>query len=247
MLRILALVGVLAAGGCAARTPLVERLEADELFAHAMERLEARRWDAAVEALERFAFRFPGDPRQPEARFRLGEAYLGKREHLTAAVEFTRFAAEHPNSPLADNARFGACQAYYRLSPPAPLDQQYTEAAIEHCESMAAYYPESEFAPRAREKATELTNRLATKQFNVAEHYFRRRAFDSALMAYNDVLVFFPGTPSAPRALLRMVEVYERLGYDAEEAAARQRLLRDYPGSAEARQVQQQQAAGARP
>jgi outer membrane protein assembly factor BamD len=244
MLRFIALSGLLAVSACSSRMPLVERLDANELYAHATERLEARRWDAAVEAFERFVFRFPGDPRQQEARYQLGQAYLGKREFLTAAVEFTRFASDFPNSPFADDARFGACEAYYRLSPPAPLDQQYTEAAIDHCASMAQYYPESEFAPRARERVVELTNRLALKQFNVAEHYLRRRAFDSAIMAYNDVIAFFPGTESAPRALLRTVEIFARLGYDSEEQAARQRLLRDYPASAEARQLQQQAARG---
>jgi outer membrane protein assembly factor BamD len=224
--------------------PLVERLDADDLYLHAMERLEARRWDSAVEALERFVFRFPGDARQQEARFRLAEAYFGKREFLTAGVEFTRFASDFPNSSRADDARFGACRSYYELAPRPALDQQYTESAIEHCRTMAEYFPESEFAPRAREMAAELVDRLAVKQFEIAEHYFRRRAFDSALMGYNDVLAYFPGSSMAPRALLRMVEVYDRLGYEDEQEATRQRLLRDYPASAEARQVQQQAVAG---
>jgi outer membrane protein assembly factor BamD len=245
MLRTIALISLIAVSACSARVPLADRLEAEELFQHAMERIEARRWDAAVEALEAFVFRFPGHTRHQEARFRLAEAFLGSREYLTAGVEFTRFAAQYPNSPWVAEARFGACRAYYELAPPAPLDQQYTEAAIDHCDTMAQYYPDSEYAPRAREIVSELTNRLALKQFNAAEHYFRRRAYDSALMGYNDVLEFYPGTAAAPRALLRMIEVYARLGYEPEQEAARQRLLREYPTSTEARQAQQQAVAGA--
>jgi outer membrane protein assembly factor BamD len=227
---------------CGSRMPLVERLDADELFARGVERMEARRWDAAIEAFERFSFRFPGHPLQQEARFRLAESYFGKREHLTAATEYIRFAIDYPNSQWSDHARFGACRAYHQLAPPPVLDQQYTFAAIEHCGTMAEYYPESQFAPRAREIVVEMTNRLAEKEFNAAEHYLRRRAYDSAIMYYAEVIAAFPATPSAPRALLRLVEVYDRLGWEAEEAAARQRLLRDYPTSAEAREIAQRQA-----
>ena len=244
MSRIFAVLLAVVLGACGARIPIVERLEADELYARAVERLEARRWDDAVEAFERFVYRFPGDPRQQQARFRLAEAYFGKREYLTAGVEYTRFAGDYPNSEWSDDARFGACRAYFELAPRPSLDQQYTESAIEHCRTMAEYYPESEFAPRARELVAELTNRLALKHFEMAEHYFRRRAYDSALMGYNDVLAFFPGTPAAPRALLRMVEVYDRLGYAEEQEETRARLLREYPSSEEARQVQQQAVAG---
>jgi hypothetical protein len=38
--------------------------------------------------------------------------------------------------------------------------------------------------------------------------------------------------------------VYERLGYEQEQEQARQRLLRDYPGSAEAQELQQRTVAG---
>jgi outer membrane protein assembly factor BamD len=244
MARVFAVLLAVFVGACAARIPLVDRLEADELYTHAMERFESRRWDNAVEAFERFVFRFPGDPRHQDARYRLAEAYFNKREFLTAGVEYTRFAGDFPNSQLADDARFGACRAYAELSPRPPLDQQYTEAAIEHCRTMVDYYPESEFAPRAREIVSQMTDRLAIKHFEMAEHYFRRRAYDSALMGYSDVLAFFPGTPTAPRALLRMVEVYDRLGYEQEQEETRQRLLREYPASVEARLVQQRAVAG---
>ena len=51
----------------------------------------------------------------------------------------------------------------------------------------------------------------------------------------------------APTALLRVVESYQRMGYREEEAAARQRLLAEYPQSAEARTAAPAAPAAAAP
>jgi outer membrane protein assembly factor BamD len=244
MRRVFVLILMLFAAGCGSSIPLTERLDAEELYNHAAELLAAGRYQRAAEAFERFVFRFPGHPRQPDARYHLAEAFAGRREFLSAANEYLRFALEYPTHARAADARFGACEAYARLSPRHQLDQQYTVAAIEHCESLLMYYPDSEHAAAAQAIIAEMANKLALKQFDVGEHYLRRRAYDSAILSYDEVLTRYPDTPTAPRALLRLIEVYERLGYEQDEEQATQRLLRDYPTSEEARTVQQRTVAG---
>lgn len=227
----------LAAAACASSEPAVNRMAADELFLHGMEQLQAEEWSEAVEAFERFVLVHASHPRATEARYRLGEAFMGRREYITAALEFNRLAAEQPNGPWADDARFHVCAAYDELSLPPVLDQEYTLTAIEHCRSLLAYHPDSEFVPRATELIERLTARLAEKEYLTGEHYFKRNAFDSAIIYYLDVADRFPDTAWAPRALLRLVQSYEFRGYLPEAEAARERLLLDYPDSPEARQL----------
>lgn len=233
----LSILAILVLTGCAARGPSLEQMDADQLFQQGMERLRERKWTDAVTAFERFTLAHAGHPRVAEARFRLAEAYMGRRDYVTAAVEFNRLASDFPAGAWADDARFGVCTAYYELAPEPPLDQEYTRTAIDHCRSLVSYYPESEFVPQAQERITELTARLAEKEYTTAEYYFRRRAFDSALIYYQTVADEYRGTAWAPRALLRMHESYERLGYEQEARETRERLLRDYPDSVEARQL----------
>jgi outer membrane protein assembly factor BamD len=228
---------------CASRGSTLDGLDADALFAHAAEEMERRRWDDAVNAFERFVFLYPNHVRAQEARFRIGQSYQGRREWLTAAVEFNRLAAEFPVGAWADDARFEVCRSYAELSPRPQLDQEFTRQAVEHCQSLLMFYPESEFVPRAEEIIVRMTDRLAEREFIIGEGYFRRRAFDSAVIYYDDLATAFPGTRWAPRALLRLVEIFERLGYDPELRAARERLLREYPGSPEALQISGEPAA----
>lgn len=228
---------------CASRGPALDAMEADALFAYGVAELDARRWENAANAFERFVFVHPNHPRVQEARLRIGQSYQGRREWLTAALEFNRLASEFPAGPWADDARFEVCRSYAEISPRPQLDQENTRMAVEHCQSLLIFYPESEYVPRAEEIIERLTNRLAEKEYLVGEDYFRRRAFDSAVIYYEELVRDFPGTVWAPRALLRMVQIFARLGYEPEERAAREQLLRDYPNSAEAQQVTGAQAA----
>ena len=134
--------------------------------------------------------------------------------------------------------RAGFLESYYRLSPKTQLDQQYTRAAYDHCQSLLSYFPDSEFAPRATEMSAELRNKLADKEFSAGEFYFKRNAFDSAIIYYEATLRDYADSGQAPRALSRLISIYQSLGYKEEEEAARQRLLKDYPNSPEARAIQ---------
>jgi outer membrane protein assembly factor BamD len=231
-------------GGCASRGPAFGSMDGDALFQYGMERLAERRWGDAAEAFQQMLLAYSNHPRSQEARFRLGEAYQGRREWITAATEFNRLATEFPAGAWADDARFQTCRSYSRLAPRPQLDQEYTRVAIEHCRSLLAYYPDSDYAPESRELIAVMTERLAEKEYLTGEHYFNRRAFDSAVIYYQGLVADYPASPWAPRALLRLVQTFERLGYDQEAGAARNRLLTEYPGSAEARQVGGGSAAG---
>jgi outer membrane protein assembly factor BamD len=106
---------LLATSACGPRGPRLEQLDAEALYAHAMQQYEARRWGPAAEAFERFIFVFPGHPLQQDARFHLAETHYERREFLTAATVFIRLASDFPAGPLAPEARFRACAAYERL------------------------------------------------------------------------------------------------------------------------------------
>lgn len=240
---LLALALAMAPAACASGGTPVQRLGPDELFARGQAELEAESWTKAVEAFQRLALEYPTYPRVQEARLLLGDAYMGQEEYLTAASELLRLVTDYPAGEYADDARFKVCQAYAALSPPIPRDQEYTRAAIEHCQALAAYYPDSELAQPALRVAEEMRLKLAEKVLYGGNFYFKRNAFDSAIIYFEDVLAQFADTPAAPKALLRLVEVYEELGYEEEKAEALQQLLERYPDSREAASVQSSQLA----
>lgn len=227
---------VVGLAGCASAEPL-RGLDADALFQRGVEKAAGKHWTDAINAFERFILSYPNDPRNQEAHYRLAQAYFGKKEYITSASEFTRLATDYPNGPYADDARFGVCQSYAELSPRSELDQQYTHAAIDACQSLITYYGTSEFVPRARQIVVQMTEKLADKSLENAEFYFKRRAWNSAVIYFQATINTYPTTAAAPKALLGLIQSYDNLGYKDEAATARQRLLHDYPESEAARKI----------
>jgi len=229
---------------CATAGPRLAQLTPEELFAFGQERAEAGKWRDAIAAFERFVFEHQTHPRYQEARFELSSAHFGAKEYITAATEYARLAMDFPAGPWADESRFGVCDSYYRLSPRVELDQEYTTAAIEHCEALLSYHPDSPLVPKAQEMIKELRDKLAEKMFRAAAWYERRRAVDPAIKYYKSTVDTYPAAGTAPRALLRLVRIYELLQYQDEAQAAKDRLLKEYPASAEAKGLEKGTVAG---
>lgn len=222
--------------GCAS-APRFSQMDADQLLQYGLDRLAAGKWDETTRVLEQFTFQYPTHARYQEARYRLGDAHFGKKEYLIAAAEYARLADDFPAGEWAEDARFKVCESYYRLSPQPQLDQEYTRTALDHCRSLVAYFPDGEFTAGARTMVTELENKLARKELQVGEHYYKRGAYDSAIVYFEKVLGGYPSSSSAAPALLGLYRSYDRIGWREEARQTRERLLRDFPDSAEARAV----------
>lgn len=229
---------LLALGGCGRRGP-ASRPTPESLFREGTAAYDARDYSRAVARLEPFVLNNIGDPRIPQARLTLGRARLARKQYVEAVADFERLVTDFPASPLALEGRFGMCDAYSRLSPRPQLDPEYTNAAIAHCESIVRSFPGTPQAEQAAGLVAGLRDKLAQKTYETGLFYFKRRAYDAAVIYFQDTLARFPTTTVAPTALLRMYESYQRIGYEEEAAEARARLLRDYASSPEARGLPQ--------
>jgi outer membrane protein assembly factor BamD len=228
------LITTLTLTSCFARQQNPATLEPDDLHARAVAAFEARNFGRAAQLYEVFVQYHHGDPRAPEARLNLGTSYQERRDYLTAATHFQRLLNDFPQSQFGLAARMGICESYYRLSPRPALDQDYTVSAMLHCESVAGYFPGTVPASRATGYVTEMRLKLAQKAYETGLFYMRRRAYDSAVVYFQQVVDQFPQTPLAATALRQMADVYTLQGYVEDAQEARDRLRRDYPNSPEA-------------
>lgn len=220
--------------GCSARQADPATLAPDDLYSRAMAQYESRDFEDAVILFQAFVQYHLGDPRAPEAMYLLARSHMERREYVSAASYFQRIVTDFPSSPRALTARFATCEAYVALSPRPQLDQEFTRAALAHCESVATNFGGTPEAESAGRMVTVMREKLAEKIYLNGLFYARRRAYDSAVIYFSDVLDEFPQTSVAPNALAKLAETYTTLGYVEEAAEARDRLRREYPASAPA-------------
>lgn len=224
-LPLLALALALVAVGCVHALNPRDFTSSTDLFTAGKRAFDRGKWQNAINAFERLTLDLPTrDTLLPPSHWYLGQARLRKRERLLAAQSFLRLAEQYPQDSLADDAMLAAGDAYRSMWRRPTLDPQYGLLAQTQYRLLAALHPDSPLADTARARAVRIDEWLATKDYETAMHYIRRRAFDSAILYLRDVVAQYPDTEKAKDAMLRLVETYRRpqLRYreDAEEVCA---------------------------
>lgn len=228
---------VVCLGAACSSTPPYFGLTASQLLEYSQEAFDREDWDEAVTALERLVQGAPGFDQMAEARMLLAQAYLNKGDYITANSEFVRFSSTYPTHELMTDAALGLCRSHSRLSPILDRDQQYTVQALSSCQAVTLDYPGTQEAAEADSIRNVMVEKLAWKDVNRGEFYFRRSLLDSGLIYFEQALEDYPDTTAAPAALLFIYRTYQRLEYEEEATEARQRLLDRYPDSREAEEV----------
>ncbi len=210
------------------------------LYEAGMAKYREGKWDDAAQAFERLTLDLPArDTLLPRAHWYLGQSRLQKGERLLAAQAFIRLSETMPDDSLADDALMHAGRAYAALWRRPSLDPQYGYLAETQFRLLVGVYPNSPLADSATAELGRLDEWFADKDFQTARHYQRRKAYDSAILYFKDVVKNYPETDKARQAMLHLVEVYRLpvLGYveDAEEVCDALRAA--YPADADVRRV----------
>ena len=174
----------------------------------------------------------PGNPQLPEVRYFLAETNFQLGQMIEAAHQFRQVADQFPESPYAPVALLRAGDSNMRSWHDPDLDPSYGQAALAIYQELQGRYPQSDAAARARMQATQLRGWLADKSYKNGLFYLRRRAYDSAIIYFKDVIASYPETPRVADALLRLIDAYSAIGYTSELRETCDNLRRYHPEAA---------------
>ncbi len=210
----------------------------ERLYRVANQEYRRGNWDNAVAAFERLTTDLSArDTLLPRSYYYLARAHDRREEHLLAAQSFMRLVETFPDDTLADDALFGAGRAYQRLWRKPALDPEYGQQAIATYRTLLASYPESPLSAGATQRIGALENWLATKDFGSGMHYFRRKAYDSAIIYFRDVVQSYPNTPTSKEAYLKLHEAYRRIRYTEDARETCDTLRQRYPADRDVRRA----------
>ena len=205
--------------------PEVELARAMRLFRHGDFR-------KAQIIFQRLTFEFSVTQEElAQARYYLAECNFQLGDFVQAASDFRKVADEFSTTQYAPTALLRAGDANLRLWHRPELDPTYGEAALAIYQELTGRYPESDAAARARLHVRRLENQFAEKTYKNGMFYLRRKAFDSAIIYFKDVIANYPNAQRAPDALLRLVDSYRAIGYTQEVQETCEHLRRFYPNA----------------
>lgn len=217
---------------CSSTEKKVETPEA--AFAEAEEYDKAERYDEAIKRYQEVRNKFAYSRFAVKAALAVADAYFKQESYPEAQVSYQSFKDLYPKHPQIDYVTFQIAMSYYNQLP-STVDRDLTLAAsaILHFEEVEARFPNSEHAPKARELKTESLKKLAGKEEYIADFYFRKKQYDSALGRYEGLLKRYPGLGFDARALQQSAISAARNG-DLDKAKAHlQTLQQKFPDSPE--------------
>jgi outer membrane protein assembly factor BamD len=210
------LLALLLAAPLACKPPFNPKLypTTDKLYQVALAEYKARRYDNAAKAFEQLTLDMPArDPRLPLAFYYLAQSHSKQGENLLAAATYNRLIDAFPQDTLVDDALYLSGRAYQREWRHPELDATYGNSAVTAYQSLLASYPDSPFAAPAKKELSKLDEWLAKKDYTTGYLYLKRKAFDSAILYFKDVIRLHPTAPTAKQAYLRLLESYRAIKY----------------------------------
>jgi outer membrane assembly lipoprotein YfiO len=205
------------------------------LYNASLAELRKKHFDNAVTGFERLTLDLSArDTLLPLAHWYLAHAHEARLEHLLAASSFARLAESFPDDSLAPMALLLAGRSYAALWRRPDLDGTYGDLAQIQFRQLAAIYPDSPLRKQADSSSLDIDERKAQKDYGIGMHYVRRKAYESSLIYFKDVVKNYPLTKTAHDALMEMVVVYRRpeLRYLPEAAETCLTLRTAYAGDA---------------
>jgi len=113
------------------------------------------------------------------------------------------------------------------------LDAEYGENALTQYQTLLGLYPDSPLVPKVDEQIARLDEWFATKDYQTGYHYLKRKAYDSAIIYFKDVIRLHPAAPKTREAYLRLHEAYRAINYRDDARDLCDAMRKAYPADRE--------------
>ncbi len=146
------------------------------------------------------------------------------KDYLSAGELFRKFTRLFPESTKAEEADFYILKSYYALSPKYSVDQSYTVRGIEEVDQFLKKYPFSKYKEDVNKMSKVLNEKLERKSFEIGKMYYDLDAYKSAMVAFNNFLVDFPGSVYKEDVLYNRYRAASNLALKSVESKKQKRL-----------------------
>lgn len=218
------------AGGCAAREEPSEPT-AEQNYRMGMEAFDEKDYRDAIPFFQKILENYPFSFYAIKAELKIAECYFLDKKYVEALVHLNGFQELHPtneNIPYVIWMKAVCYSEQFRT-----IDRDVSSMANSKREllELITRFPESTYAPQAREMLVKVDGRLAEHDFYVARFYYRSADYYAALKRFQRILDEYPIEGVADRALYYIGKSYFFLRQDPAAQEAFGALLRRYPES----------------
>lgn len=163
---------------------------------------EDERYEEAVAQFSTVKNKFPYSRFATEAELRIADIQFEREFFIEAQNAYQVFKELHPRHPKSAYVTYKLALSFFEQLP-STIDRDLSLAgqAILYFDEVIESYSTSKFVKKARKKRKKSKQMLAEKILYIADFYFIRDNFDSALTRYEQMLREYPNVGYNDRAL----------------------------------------------
>jgi outer membrane protein assembly factor BamD len=212
---------------------LAEKYEKDERF------------EESITYYNEVKNKYPYNRLAIEAKLRIADIEYSRENYVEAESAYKLFKEFHPDHPRTDYVTFRlGLSVYHQLPPTTDRDLKLATTAIEYFKQLRENHPQSKHLAEAKEYLKKCEQMQADKAYYVADFYFIRDIWQSALGRYEDLLKDYPGYGYDAKALYgATIAAYRMKDMDKAKSYFK-RLLAEHPSSEELEKARKELADG---
>lgn len=194
-------------------------------FESATKMYEAKKYAKAIRLFEQIAPAYKGKPQAEKMFYMYSQSLYNTEQYYLAGYQFESFVVSYPKSEKMEETSFLGAKSFTYLSPVYTLDQTDTYKAIDKLQNFIDRYPEGQKITEANLLVKELREKLEKKAFENAKIYNIIGQYKAAMVAFDNFMINFPGTPYKEQALYYKLNSAYLLAINSIPAKMEERLL----------------------
>lgn len=239
LLIMMVLLTMVFVSGCNRNKDAVDSRGAQEMYETAKKYLNNQNWGRAIQSYQNLSTRFPFGRYTEQAQLELAYAYHKGGSPEAALSTADRFIRTYPSHPNVDYAYYIRGLTNYeqrvgfmeRMMPSRVRDRDQTAAreSFRDFDELIRRFPDSRYAPDARQRMVFLRNNLSFYELDVARYYMRRKAYVASANRAKYAIENFPGSPEMGNALEILHVSYSEMGLTDLADDTMRVLVANYP------------------
>lgn len=193
-------------------------------FESATKMYEAKKYNKAIRLFEQIAPAFKGKPSAEKMFYLYAQSLYKTEQYYLAGYQFESFSSSYPKSEKIEETSFLAAKSFSFLSPSYSLDQTDTYKAIDKLQNYIESYPEGQNSIEANSLAKVLREKLERKAYENAKIYNTISDYKAAMVAFDNFIANFPGTPYKEKALFFKLDSAYLLAINSVPTKMKERL-----------------------
>lgn len=216
----------------------VDTSSAEGAFKKAQLFEEASRFQEAIAQYNEVKNKFPYHKLATDAELKIADIEFERQNFIEAQYAYELFKSLHPKHSKIDYVIYRQAMSLYNQIPEViARDLSTAPQALDVYELLITKYPQSEFVEQAKDYKSKTIQKIARKELYIADFYYKRKTFSSALGRYENIIQRFPSVGFRPKVLYRASYSALKSQDQAKARVYYNQLVKEYPKSSEAKKA----------